>query len=143
MVPASRGFTRGCSRSHSGDLRRVLGIGWKYAAGRFDDDQALCDRPESLAKIAARSKGLRADELGGVAVLARSPELRAEDREFEEAAVRAIAELPHELREAFTLRFWKEFSYDQIAELQGVEPGLARWRYFSARRRLHQAQIVA
>jgi DNA-directed RNA polymerase specialized sigma24 family protein len=50
-----------------------------------------------------------------------------------------VAELSPELREAFTLRFWSEFSYEQIGEVQGVEPGLARWRYFAARRRLKDA----
>ena len=67
-----------------------------------------------------------------------TPEERFQNREFQEAAERAVAELPDEFREVFILRFWLEFAYDQIAAIQGVTPDLARWRYFAARRRLHQ-----
>ena len=54
------------------------------------------------------------------------------------AAERAVSELPEELREAFTLRFWQELSYEQIGTIQQVSADLARWRYFAARRRLHE-----
>ena len=101
---------------------------WLYAIGRNLWRKRLRDRkthaPVPLELVAA----------GG-----RSPEQQVQDREFWEAAARAVAEMPQDLREAFTLRFWNEFSYEQIAEVQGVQPGLARWRYFAARRRLHQA----
>jgi RNA polymerase sigma-70 factor (ECF subfamily) len=101
---------------------------WLYAIGRNLWRKWLRDRkvtaPGPLDRVAA----------GG-----RSAEQRAQDREFREAAGRAVAQLPQELREAFTLRFWNEFSYEQIAAVQGVGPGLARWRYFAARRRLHRA----
>ena len=53
-----------------------------------------------------------------------SPERTAEDREFREAAERAVIELPDDLREAFTLRFWHEFGYDEI----GADPGRGRRR---------------
>jgi RNA polymerase sigma-70 factor (ECF subfamily) len=101
---------------------------WLYAIGRNLWRKWLRDRkvhaPGPLERVAA----------GG-----RSPEQRIQDREFREAAGIALAELPHDLREAFTLRFWNEFSYEQIAKVQGVEPGLARWRYFAARRRLRRS----
>jgi RNA polymerase sigma factor (sigma-70 family) len=101
---------------------------WLYAIGRNLWRKRLRDgkllEPAMLDQVAA----------GG-----RSPEQRAQDREFQEAAVSAVEQLPHDLREAFTLRFWNEFSYQQIGAVQGVEPGLARWRYFAARRRLHGA----
>jgi hypothetical protein len=77
--------------------------------------------------------------LDRVAAGGRSPEQRVQDQEFREAAGRAVAQLPHDLREVFTLCFWNEFSYQQIGEVQRIEPGLARWRYFAARRRLHGA----
>jgi RNA polymerase sigma factor (sigma-70 family) len=69
---------------------------------------------------------------------APSPGHRAEDREFREAAERAILALPDDLREAFTLRFWHEFGYDEIGAIQGVTAGVARWRFFAARRRLQE-----
>jgi RNA polymerase sigma factor (sigma-70 family) len=62
----------------------------------------------------------------------------SEEREFRDAAERAVGELPDDLREAFTLRFWHEFDYDEIGAIQGVSAGLARWRFFAARRRLHE-----
>lgn len=66
------------------------------------------------------------------------PAQSAEEREFLEMAGRAVRALPDDLREAFTLRFWDEFGYEEIGEIQGVSAGLARWRYFAARRRLHE-----
>jgi RNA polymerase sigma-70 factor (ECF subfamily) len=66
-----------------------------------------------------------------------SAERQAEEREFRAAAERAVRELPADLREAFTLRLWQEFDYDEIGAVQGVTAGLARWRFFAARRRLH------
>ena len=47
-----------------------------------------------------------------------------------------MIELPDDLREAFTLRFWHEFEYEEIGTVQGVAAGVARWRFFAARRRL-------
>ena len=69
---------------------------------------------------------------------APSPVHLAEDCEFQEAADRAILGLPDDLREAFTLRFWHEFGYDEIGAIQGVTAGVARWRFFAARRRLQE-----
>ncbi|APW60035.1 RNA polymerase sigma factor [Paludisphaera borealis] len=65
------------------------------------------------------------------------PEHRVEAGEFESAARDAVDQLPIDLREAFTLRFWNEFSYEEIAAIQGISADLARWRYFAARKRLH------
>jgi RNA polymerase sigma factor (sigma-70 family) len=112
--------------------RRKPGVSattWLYAIGRNLWRKRLRDRkvhePALLDQVAS----------GG-----RSPEERAQDGEFREAVDRAVAELlPPDLREAFSLRFWSEFSYQQIGEVQGVDAGLARWRYFAARRRLHVA----
>lgn len=78
------------------------------------------------------------DGLQGLADGALSAEGRAAEREFRDAAERAVGELPEDLREAFTLRFWHEFDYDEIGAIQGISAGLARWRFFAARRRLHE-----
>ena len=48
------------------------------------------------------------------------------------------ASCPKSLREAFSLRFWHDMNYEEIAVIQGVSAGLVRWRYFAARRRLHE-----
>ncbi|MHC5538024.1 RNA polymerase sigma factor [Singulisphaera rosea] len=101
---------------------------WLYAIGRNLWRKWLRDR-----------KAHSSEALDQVRADGRSPEERAEDREFDEAARRAVAALPPDLREVFTLRFWSEFSYEQIGDIQGVEAGLVRWRYFAARRRLHHA----
>lgn len=101
---------------------------WLYAIGRNLWRKRLRDRKVHEPAV-----------LDGMEAAGASPERGAQDREFREAVARAVAELPPELREAFTLRFWGEFRYEQIGEVQGVDPGLARWRYFAARRRLHRA----
>jgi RNA polymerase sigma-70 factor (ECF subfamily) len=79
------------------------------------------------------------DRLESVADHGPSAQRRAEEREFRDAADRAVRDLPPDLREAFILRFWQEFEYDEIGAIQGVTAALARWRYFAARRRLHDA----
>lgn len=38
----------------------------------------------------------------------------------------AVIELPDDLREAFTLRFWHEFEYEEIGTVQGVAAGVAQ-----------------
>lgn len=63
----------------------------------------------------------------------------ANGREFGEAVQRALATLPKPQREAFILRFWNDFNYDEIGAIQGVTAALARWRYFDARRRLNDS----
>ncbi len=69
-----------------------------------------------------------------------APEASAErtvlDREFRKAAELAVRELPEDLREVFSLRFWHDLNYEEIGVIQGVSAGLVRWRYFAARRRL-------
>jgi len=86
-------------------------------------------------------RGARAYAPGRVEALPAvgpSAERIAEEREFRAAAERAVRELPPDLREAFTLRFWLEFDYGEIGAIQGVTADLARWRFFAARRRLHK-----
>ncbi len=65
-----------------------------------------------------------------------SAEQVALDREFQKAAELAVRELPEDLREVFSLRFWNDLNYEEIGVIQGVSAGLVRWRYFAARRRL-------
>jgi RNA polymerase sigma-70 factor (ECF subfamily) len=60
--------------------------------------------------------------------------------DFEQAVHAALAELPADFREVFTLRTWDEFDYAQIGTIQGISAELARWRYFRARKHL-QARL--
>jgi RNA polymerase sigma-70 factor (ECF subfamily) len=100
---------------------------WLYAIGR------------NLWRKQVRDQGNPRHELPELVVDGSpSPERIAQDQEFREAAERAVIELPDDLREAFTLRFWHEFEYDEIGAIQGVAPGVARWRFFAARRRLQE-----
>ncbi len=64
------------------------------------------------------------------------PDDRVEQREFVDDLVEAVAQLPEDYREVFALRVWQEMDYEQIAALQEIKPGLARWRFFEARRRI-------
>ncbi|MFO0960386.1 MAG: sigma-70 family RNA polymerase sigma factor [Isosphaeraceae bacterium] len=101
---------------------------WLYAIGRNLWRKRLRDRKPSgtgdLDRLPARD---------------RPADRAAQDREFARAAADEVARLPADLREAFTLRFWGEFGFDQIGAIQGISPALARWRYFAARQRLHRA----
>jgi RNA polymerase sigma-70 factor (ECF subfamily) len=101
---------------------------WLYAVGR-----------NLWRKHRRRARPCVPDRIEAAVDDGPSAERQAEEREFREAAERAVRELPPDLREAFTLRFWHEFAYDEIGAIQGVTAGLARWRFFAARRRLHKA----
>lgn len=59
-----------------------------------------------------------------------------EREEMAEALQAAVAELTVEFREAFSLRAWQQMDYAEIAAVQGISPGLARWRFFRARQQL-------
>ena len=100
---------------------------WLYAIGR-----------NLWRKQRRAGRRYEPDGLDRLADGALSAERQAEEREFRDAAERAVRELPDDLCEAFTLRFWHEFDYDEIGAIQGVSAGLARWRFFAARRRLHE-----
>lgn len=111
-------------RARAGVSRRT----WLYAVGRNVWRKHLRERKPPGAELA-----------DAVVPGNRSPESLTMGREFQKEAERAVLALPDDLREAFTLRFWHEFSYDEIGAVQGVSADLARWRFFAARRRLHQA----
>jgi RNA polymerase sigma-70 factor (ECF subfamily) len=101
---------------------------WLYAIGR-----------NLLRKQRRAIRSFVPDRLESLAGDSPSAERQAEEREFREAAERAIRELPADQREAFVLRFWQEFEYREIGAIQGVSAAQARWRFFAARRRLHES----
>jgi RNA polymerase sigma-70 factor (ECF subfamily) len=109
--------------------RRPRGVderAWLYAVGRNRWRKAVRDC-KHLARL----------HEGSLLDSGRTAEARVEEGEFRAAVEAAIADMPPDLREAFTLRFWHEFEYEDIAVIQGVTAGLVRWRYFAARRSLH------
>jgi DNA-directed RNA polymerase specialized sigma24 family protein len=48
----------------------------------------------------------------------------------------AVADLNPEFREVFSLRVWHDLDCTDIAAIQGVSPGLVRWRFFRARQQI-------
>ncbi len=100
-------------------------IAWLYAIGR-----------NLWRKQARDHKAFEPVLLAVLPCAGISAEKTAQDREFVTAAELAVLELPEDLREAFSLRFWHDLNYEQIGAIQGVSAGLVRWRYFAARRRL-------
>jgi RNA polymerase sigma-70 factor, ECF subfamily len=47
----------------------------------------------------------------------------------ERAAMRALARLPQDQREAIVLKIWHEHTFDEIGELLGISPNTAAGRY--------------
>ncbi len=94
---------------------------WLYAIARNQWRKRCRDR-----------KPVRNCELEQIAA-PRSAWTPAECEEFTAAVTAILAGLSEELREAFSLRFWHDFDYAQIAAVQGTNAALARWRCFRAR----------
>ncbi len=115
------GFWGGLDRSPP----QVSPKAWLYSIGRNLWRKQARDRREYRPAVLSEIPGPE-----------RTAEQAAMDREFQAAAELAVRELPGDLREAFTLRFWQNADYEEIGIIQGVSAGLARWRYFAAKRRL-------
>ncbi|HWK53482.1 MAG TPA: sigma-70 family RNA polymerase sigma factor, partial [Hyphomicrobiales bacterium] len=62
-----------------------------------------------------------------------TPESARTRDELKEVIDRAIAELPEDLRTAFTLREFNGLSYEEITEIMGCPVGTVRSRIFRAR----------
>jgi RNA polymerase sigma-70 factor (ECF subfamily) len=61
-----------------------------------------------------------------------------EQEEMVRALEAAVADLDAEYREVFALRVWHDWDYADIAAVQGINPGLARWRFFRARQQIRE-----
>ena len=72
-------------------------------------------------------------ETGGVLQELESPESNLLTTKLEEVIHQAIAELPEDLRTAFTLREFAGLSYEDITEVMNCPVGTVRSRIFRAR----------
>jgi RNA polymerase sigma-70 factor (ECF subfamily) len=96
---------------------------WRNACRRQSRNLAFSERAGELERLRVSSK-----------------DLPAADRIFADERARAIrvavADLPTDLREAATLRYWEDYSYNEIAAVLDITPELARQRVFQARKLL-------
>ncbi len=106
---------------------------WLFAIGRNVWRNAVRTR---LTRRRAREKEARlsipcgrSDECGADPAIAA--ECAAEIR-------KAVADLPVDIREAVTLRYWAGLSYAQIAQTLSITPEHARQRVFQGRNRLRR-----
>jgi RNA polymerase sigma-70 factor (ECF subfamily) len=104
---------------------RVGPRAWLYAVAR--------NRWRKHCRDEARGRMQQREALAEMAGKGPSPSANLQREEFARALDAAVAQLAPEFREVFALRMWEEFDYAQIAEVQGISPELARWRFFRAR----------
>jgi RNA polymerase sigma-70 factor (ECF subfamily) len=104
---------------------RVGPRAWLYAVAR--------NRWRKHCRDEARGRTQQEEALSGVAADGPSPSDNIQHEEFANALDAAVAQLSPEFRQVFALRMWEEFSYAQIAQIQGISADLARWRFFRAR----------
>lgn len=67
-----------------------------------------------------------------------SSDMTGEDTLMKEIVQKAMSKLQHEFREALELRYFEEFSYEQIAEILKISVSLAKVRVFRAKQQLQQ-----
>lgn len=103
---------------------------WLFAIGR-NCWRKYCRTRASLREEVADLDAIADGNIGNV------PERTSE---FKQAVESALARLPDDFREVFTLRTWHEFDFAQIGAIQGITADLARGRYFRARKLL-QARL--
>jgi len=106
---------------------------WLYSIGR-NLWRKHCRQRKQLRRQDAE---LPLDE---IATAEPPPFAAAEQQELSEAVQAQVSVLPDDYREAFTLRYWEEFEYEEIAAVQGISRDLARWRVFRAKQ-LVQARL--
>lgn len=79
-------------------------------------------------------------DLDDVAYTVRSsdpgPESSALDRELQQAVARAIGRLPESYRLVTVLRYYYDFSYEEIERITGLTESTVKTRLFRARRQL-------
>jgi len=121
-----RAFWESLASGDGGTSARV----WLFAIGRNVWRNACRQRRRNLAL----SEGAAEVEGFGLA----SQDLPAAERitadERAQAIRRAVADLPADLREAATLRYWENYSYNEIGDVLDISPELARQRVFQARK---------
>ena len=76
-----------------------------------------------------------------VSLSSPSPQEIVERSEIRRTVVAALGALPPEFREAVVLRDVNGLSYDEIAEVTGLEAGTVKSRIFRARRKLAAALL--
>lgn len=84
---------------------------------------------------AAASEELNESKLGATPA-SENPDQAAAAAECAQEVRRAVATLSADVREALTLRYWQDCSYDEIALVLQITPEAARQRVFQGRKRL-------
>jgi RNA polymerase sigma-70 factor (ECF subfamily) len=123
-----RAFWESLDSGDCGTLARV----WLFAIGRNIWRNA-CRQQRRNPPFSER-----AAELERFGVPNKEPPA-ADSISAEERAVairRAVADLPTDLREAATLRYWEDYTYSEIGAVLDITPELARQRVFQARKLL-------
>jgi RNA polymerase sigma-70 factor (ECF subfamily) len=88
--------------------------------------------------MAKRVKRPTSDIEGFAELIGDAGDKTGSDFLMREAVNDAIAKLPEEFREPIELRYFDDFSYEQIAEITGVSLSLVKVRLFRAKKMLLQ-----
>jgi RNA polymerase sigma-70 factor (ECF subfamily) len=70
---------------------------------------------------------------------ARGPEEQAEASETRDAVQRALLRIPEHYRQVLVLRYWNDFSYDEIGQATGLTEATIKTRLHRARHMLAEA----
>lgn len=68
-----------------------------------------------------------------------NPEQVFRNKELENAFLQALSDLPEKQRETFSLRYFDDLPYNEIAEMLGVTVGASKANYFQAVKKLAKA----
>ncbi|HPD34240.1 MAG TPA: sigma-70 family RNA polymerase sigma factor [Bacteroidota bacterium] len=68
-----------------------------------------------------------------------NPEQIFRNKELEKAFIEALSKLPEKQRETFSLRYFHDLPYNEIAEMLGVTVSASKSNYFQATKKLAEA----
>lgn len=106
------------------------GGGTAPSGGRRQSAPGLQRLPSTCAGICSAPRGTPTD--GAV----RPAEPAAEDAPWDDTPLRAVLSLPRKYREVVLLRYYEEFTLEEIADTLGIVPGTVSARLTRAKRKL-------
>ena len=138
------------SSSDAADLTQDTFVALWESLDRFREDMPLKPWLYGIARNVWRKRCAQRDEepmdeesFAEMPDPNPTPEQAMLNKEATRILEEAVAQLPHDYREAVTLRFWEDLDYSEMAQMLSISEELARWRVHQGRKLLRERLLRA